>query len=88
MRATTGTEGRDDERTGYIPPFVTAGVPSDGKGVSPLKKVLPFVTAGVPSDGKGVSPLKKVDRAGTPPERRDGTDDGIVEAPSVEDDDL
>ena len=64
MRATTGTEGRDDERTGYIPPFVT------------------------PSDGKGVSPLKKEDRAGTPPERRDGTDDGIVETPSVEDGDL
>ena len=67
MIATTGTEGRDDERTGYIPPFVTAGVPSDGKGVSPLKKV---------------------DRAGTPPERRDGTDDGIGETPSVEDDEL
>jgi len=66
MGATTGTEGGDKESAGCTPPFVMAGVPSDGKGVSPPGRE---------------------DRAGTPPEGRDGTDDGI-DTPSVEDDEL
>tara|TARA_B110000211_G_C14032055_1_gene532617 strand:- start:22 stop:159 length:138 start_codon:yes stop_codon:yes gene_type:complete len=45
------------------------------------------VTAGVPTDGEGVTPPGREDRAGTPPEGRDGTEDGTDTLP-VDDDEF